>query len=250
MRFIRFLALLLSGVLLLCLFTACSSNQNTPAASQGPASSGNTSATLDPTEPLSPGETELPVEDPVQPIVVPPTDSETPDEPTVVSPASPAVSPPVTADPSVPPADISPQEPAGTSSTTPTTDSKVETIWSGILDNLGLAEAGFTSLDASTLSSMYGIDANDLTAYVAKLPMMGIEATEFFIALVKEGKMETVKNAIMSRQAALADTFRDYLPDQLALVENYQLVTNGDYVMFCVCKDADSAADVFHDYTK
>ena len=47
-------------------------------------------------------------------------------------------------------------------------------------------------VDADTLSALYGIDAADLEEYICKMPMMSVQATEFFIAKVKDGKLDAV----------------------------------------------------------
>lgn len=105
-------------------------------------------------------------------------------------------------------------------------------------------------LDDETLSAVYGIDAADLESYVAKIPVMNVHATEFFIAKVKDGKLDTVTEALTQRQANLLVQWEHYLPEQLALVENYKLQTNGDYVLFCVSEHADAVLELFNDATK
>lgn len=94
-------------------------------------------------------------------------------------------------------------------------------------------------LDNDMLSSLYGISAADLEEYVAKVPMVNVKATEFFLPRVKSG--------IAKRQADLEEQWKQYLPDQLELVENYQLVTSDDYVMFAI---ADGAVTAFYNCTK
>ena len=80
--------------------------------------------------------------------------------------------------------------------------------------------------------------------------LIGVQASEFFIAKVQSGKMETVKTAILSRQADLDAQWRQYLPEQYELVKNYKLVENGDYVFFGVAEKVSDAVDVFNQYTK
>lgn len=105
-------------------------------------------------------------------------------------------------------------------------------------------------LDDETLSAVYGIDAADLESYVAKIPVMNVHATEFFIAKVKDGKLDTVTEALTQRQANLLVQWERYLPEQYELVENYKLQVNGDYVLFCVSEHADKVLELFNDATK
>ena len=80
-------------------------------------------------------------------------------------------------------------------------------------------------------------------------PEISVQATEFFIAEVKEGKMDAVKAAVEKRQADLVQQWSQYLPEQLELVENYQLVTSGNYILFAISEYADQAVSAFNSYT-
>lgn len=93
----------------------------------------------------------------------------------------------------------------------------------------------------------YGIDTADLESYVAKMPGMMVHATEFFIAKVKDGKMDAVKSALESRQAKLDAQWAQYLPDQHALVKNYKLTTSGGYIFFAISEYAEQAEKLFND---
>ena len=104
--------------------------------------------------------------------------------------------------------------------------------------------------DAAILSQFYGINADDLVEYVCKMPLMAVHATEFFIAQVKDGKMDAVRAGVEKRQADLYQQWSQYLPDQLELVENYQLVTSGNYILFAVSEYADEAVSAFNTYAK
>ena len=81
------------------------------------------------------------------------------------------------------------------------------------------------------------------------MPAISVQATEFFIAEVKDGKMDAVKAAVEKRQADLVQQWSQYLPEQLELVENYQLVTSGNYILFAISEHADQAVSAFNSYT-
>ena len=104
-------------------------------------------------------------------------------------------------------------------------------------------------LDDDALDFLYGMDAADLESYVGRIPMMNVHATEFFLAKVADGKMDDVKKALENRQATLEQQWSMYLPDQYALVKDYQLVVNGNYVLFCICEDTDTVVKLFNDAT-
>ena len=93
----------------------------------------------------------------------------------------------------------------------------------------------------------YGIDKADLEDYIAKMPGMMVHATEFFIAKVKDGKMDAVKAALEARQVKLDAQWSSYLPDQHDLVKNYKLTVNGNYIFFAISEYAEQAEKLFND---
>ena len=130
---------------------------------------------------------------------------------------------------------------------TETKDVDLSQLWSSMEEGLELPM--MMELDDDALDFLYGMDAADLESYVGRIPMMNVHATEFFMAKVKDGKMDDVKAALEARQAALEQQWSMYLPDQYALVQNAQLVINGNYVLFCISEEADSVVSLFNDAT-
>ena len=222
MKKIRLSALALTGAMVLTM-TACSSKEPEATPTPEPTSTPEAVESVTPTE--TP-ETVTPDPDPTEStdIVTPPAETDT------------AVKPLETQTPAPDPTEA----PAGTS--------KVQAVWEAIATR----ELPFfdDSRDDQILADFYGIDPADLVEYVWKMPFMNTQATEFFIAQVQPDKMDTVKAALENRQAALEEQWSQYLPDQLELVKNYKLVTNGDYIMFAVTEYADEVVTEFNTYTK
>ena len=100
-------------------------------------------------------------------------------------------------------------------------------------------------LDAETMAFVYGIDADLLDGFVAKMPMMNVHATELFVAQVKDGNMDAVKAGIEKRLSDLALQWEHYLADQYELVKNAKVVTSGNYILMCIGHEAAAAADAF-----
>lgn len=100
-------------------------------------------------------------------------------------------------------------------------------------------------LDAETMNMLYGIDASALEGFVAKMPMMNVHATEYFVAQVKDGQMDAVKAGIDKRLSDMKATWEFYLADQYELVKNAKVVTSGNYILMCVGVEAEAAADAF-----
>ena len=239
----RFLALALAGTLTLSLLTACGGGNDTPDTETTP-------PTVESTAPVP--ESSAPVEEttPVPESSAPVEESQEPEStPSSKPSAAPTTKP--TTKPTQKPTETS--KPSATPAPTPTPESKpqtdvVQSVWNEIaaLD----IPASMSDVDAATLSALYGIDSNDLVSYVCKMPMMSVQATEFFVAEVKDGKMDTVKAGVEKRQADLDTQWSQYLPEQYELVKNYKLVTSGNYILFAVSEYADEAVSAFNTYTK
>lgn len=216
----KLFAMALSGLLSAALLAGCASDTQPTATPDVSASlpAVSESVTPQPEESILPEESQQP-EESIQP-------SEQPEE---TPSAQPSAKP--TATPSAP---------------TPET-SVVQSVWNEIS---ALDMPMMTTVNDALLSSIYGINASDLVEYVCKMPAMNTTATEFFIGEVKDGKMDTVKAALEARQDALDEEWSKYLPEQYELVQNYQLVTSGNYVIFVISDQADEAVSAFNTYAK
>lgn len=117
-------------------------------------------------------------------------------------------------------------------------------IWASVKDSMGEVSS-LSDMNSETLSDLYGVSSSDLVSFVGKMPLMNVKATEIFIAEVKDGKMDAVKTGIKNRQADLAAQWEHYLPDQYEIVQNYKLVTSGNYVLFVVSENASSVVSAF-----
>ena len=220
----RFLALALAGTLSLSLLAGCGSSKEPAPESSAPV-------------------VESPSASPeASPSPVLPTDSPA---------ALPETTPPAE-EPSAPAATPKPtQKPTSTPTPEPVEpEPQVDAVQSTWNDISKLDIPSLTDLDDATLTALYGIDPADLDSYLCKMPMVNVQATEFFIAKVKDGKMDTVKAAVEKRQDDLEAQWSQYLPEQLELVQNYKLVTNGNYILFAVSEYADQAVTAFNTYTK
>ncbi|MEG2119150.1 MAG: DUF4358 domain-containing protein [Pseudoflavonifractor sp.] len=214
----KYLSLTLAGVLSLSLLAGCGAPAEQP-------------TTPPATPPATVEPSALPAETPALPETSAPVETEKPSES-----AKPSDKP------TAPKPTVKPEAPKP--STKPET-SAVQSVWTDIS---ALDLPSLMDMDAELLKEFYGIDAADLTEYVAKMPMMSAHVTEFLIAKVASGKMDAVKKACEDRQAALAGM--NQYPDNVVLVKDYQLVVNGDYILFAIDNYAGDMADIFNTYTK
>ena len=238
----KLFAMALSGLLSAALLAGCASDTQPTATPDVSASlpAVSESVTPQPEESILPEESQQP-EESIQPSEQP---EETPSaqpsaKPTATPSAKPSAKPsaaPTTKPTAKPTATPKPTAaPTATPAPTPET-SVVQSVWNEIS---ALDMPMMTTVNDALLSSIYGINASDLVEYVCKMPAMNTTATEFFIGEVKDGKMDTVKAALEARQAALDEEWSKYLPEQYELVQNYQLVTSGNYVIFVISDQVD-----------
>lgn len=92
------------------------------------------------------------------------------------------------------------------------------------------------------LTELYKIDPSKVEEYSIRVPMMNVHATEF--AMFKAASAEDVDAivaGINTRIEALEGVWANYLPDQMALVENRKVLTQGNYVFFIVAEEDVSA---------
>lgn len=234
----RFPALALAGVMTLSMLSACGSPTSpaeptgSPALVETPAPTGTPTAEPAPTATLEPTDTPAPESTPAGDIDIP---GQNPPESSAPTPA-----------PVQTPAPTKAPDDAPTSTPVDMSDA-VQAVWDRIESEIELPSFG--DMDGEVLSALYGIDSADLVRYIGKIPLMNVQATEIFIAQVKEGSMDAVKAGIEKRQSDLAEQWSSYLPEQLELVENYKLVTNGDYVLFAISSEADQIETIFNDCT-
>ena len=249
----KLFAMALSGLLSAALLAGCASDTQLTATPDVSASlpAVSESVTPQPEESILPEESQQP-EESIQPSEQP---EETPSaqpsaKPTATPSAKPSAKPsaaPTTKPTAKPTATPKPTAaPTATPAPTPET-SVVQSVWNEIS---ALDMPMMTTVNDTLLSSIYGINASDLVEYVCKMPAMNTTATEFFIGEVKDGKMDTVKAALEARQDALDEEWSKYLPEQYELVQNYQLVTSGNYVIFVISDQADDVVSIFNSYAK
>ena len=80
------------------------------------------------------------------------------------------------------------------------------------------------------------------------MPLMSAHVNEFLIAQCAPGRVDAVKAACEARLETLKAG--NMYPETLTLLENYKLVTSGDYILFCIDEHADAMVEAFNTYAK
>lgn len=235
----KFIALALSGALTLSLLAACGSPDaegTTPPVSTPPATESLT-PTPTPSPEVTPSETPEPTES-AQPSETPePSESTQPSE---SQKPSESPKPSETQKPSESPKPSESQQPSESPSA-----SVVQSIWNEVAD---LDRPDMMDMDAALLSDLYGIESSDLVEFIGKMPLMSAHVNEFLIAQCAPGRVDAVKAACEARLETLKAG--NMYPETLTLLENYKLVTSGDYILFCIDEHADAMVEAFNTYAK
>ena len=248
----KFIALALSGALTLSLLAACGSPDtegSTPPVSTPPATESLTptpspSPEVTPSETPEPSESAQPSETPEPSESTQPSESQKPSEspkPSESQKPSESPKPSETQKPSESPKPSESQQPSESPSA-----SVVQSIWN---DVSGLERPDLMDMDEALLSDLYGIDPADLVEFVAKMPLVSANINEFLIAQCAPGRVDAVKAACESRLATLQSSGSQY-PETAELLDNYKLVTSGDYILFCIDGNADAMLEAFNTYAK
>lgn len=101
---------------------------------------------------------------------------------------------------------------------------------------------------ANQLESFFGLKAENYTEVASFLPMMNVKSTSLLIGKVAEGKMDAAKAELKTYQDSLLRNFETYLRDQYELAKDGKIVTSGDYILFVISEDNDTAVEMFNAY--
>lgn len=149
---------------------------------------------------------------------------------------------PVVGDPTAPPS-VAP-EPSDTPSIAVPAAS---TVYAAVSQSAGETSA---TMDASSvMENFYNLSTGDLEDFVFYMPELSAYTEELFIARAKAGKVDAVKAACQSRLDGLKEDGAFY-PGTGIYLDSAQIVTQGDWVMLCVCPDASGAVKAFQDAVK
>ena len=102
------------------------------------------------------------------------------------------------------------------------------------------------NMEAEMFRDTYGIEPSVLASYVVSMPMMNVQSTEIAVFELKDrSNAEAVKTGITKRVNALLEQWKTYLPEQYELVQNYQVVERGNFILFVISNEADAIISKF-----
>lgn len=104
-------------------------------------------------------------------------------------------------------------------------------------------EVIFNSLmevDDDLLEQQFNINKDDVEEYLIKVPMMITSSNSYMILKPKDGKVDTVKQAMDAYMTKLEEQWKTYLPSQYELVQNRLEEEYGDYLIYIISSDNNS----------
>ena len=101
-------------------------------------------------------------------------------------------------------------------------------------------------LDETTMLNFVGMKAEDCTQVVIAVCANGLRTDEVWLVEAKDAAaLERIQALVNSRLAAKEDETISYAPDQYAVVEQAEVVTDGLYLALLVSPDVDTLKATF-----
>ncbi len=90
------------------------------------------------------------------------------------------------------------------------------------------------------LSSVYGINTENVENVIGKMPMMNVQASMYLLIQAKEGTVETVKSELDQYATKYEEQWSTYLPEQYELVKNRKTGIVGNTVYLIIAENAET----------
>lgn len=119
--------------------------------------------------------------------------------------------------------------------------SQIEADFLAVVPDLNMEKG-----DGKSLKRFYGLNANDYEEILIYTPSNYMDVSEILIVKAKDsGQLDSVEEAVDVRNAKQLESFSGYGPEQVALLENYEIKIVGNTLFYCVSPDASTLKDTF-----
>jgi cytidylate kinase len=120
-------------------------------------------------------------------------------------------------------------------------DVTLSELETAVFSEIGEGNA-FSPRDAMALRKYYGLDAAELTDFSLCLPSSNMDAAELLIVVMKdESQEENIQKAMETRLANQIGVFESYGVDQMRLLNQAEIITEGRYAVFICAENAAKA---------
>ena len=98
-----------------------------------------------------------------------------------------------------------------------------------------------TTMDITTneLSTLYGVNIENVENVVGKVPMMNVQASMYILIQAKNGVAETVKSELDKYATQYETQWSTYLPEQYEIVKNRKSGIIGNTVYMIIAENAE-----------
>ena len=118
------------------------------------------------------------------------------------------------------------------------------------IEETGLVE-NMEETGTKGLKRYYGLNASDFDSVVLYTPESSMEVDEMLIVKVKDkSQIDSLKDTIDNRVNSQLQSFGSYGPQQCALLNDYELKSEGKYVFFAVSENAEQLKEAFKEAVK
>ncbi|OMF29807.1 hypothetical protein BK133_17570 [Paenibacillus sp. FSL H8-0548] len=106
------------------------------------------------------------------------------------------------------------------------------------------------AVEGEQIKEIFGIDPEtQLIAGSFYQPKMMIQAGEFSVVQLKsDTSFSDIEAAFKQRAETVQKAYEAYLQDQYEQATNYQIIRNGDFVLFSISPDQKKTADIFNSF--
>ena len=101
-------------------------------------------------------------------------------------------------------------------------------------------ELSTMDITIDVLSSVYGINTQNVENVIGKMPMMNVQASMFLLIQAKYGTAETVKSELDQYATKYEEQWSTYLPEQYELVKNRKTGIVGNVVYMIIAENAET----------
>ncbi|SFB00108.1 DUF4358 domain-containing protein [Clostridium frigidicarnis] len=123
-------------------------------------------------------------------------------------------------------------------------DVDLNEIMSNIESNCDFSKLNLGS--SKDLKRTYGINPDDIEDFRIYTPISNMNADELLLIRVKNADdTEAIEKKIEEITEKQGNSFKDYAPDQYALIESKLLYSKGKYFILFVGKDVENASKAF-----
>lgn len=120
----------------------------------------------------------------------------------------------------------------------------IQVVTDNVLESVG--SDGISEGNRQMIRRLYGLDPNDYEGVSLYYPDSNMGSKEFLIVKMSDtSQYDAVETAMNNRVETQKGIFEGYAPEQYAMVENYQLCHEGNYVLLVICDDPSAAVKAF-----